>query len=57
MGFEPMPLSRRQLECRVLDRSTTVTVKWGDPNLLYNLTIHIFNSGRTSLGDAKEAGG
>ena len=25
MGFEPMPVSRRQLECRVLDRSTTVT--------------------------------
>jgi hypothetical protein len=28
MGFEPMPVSRRQLECRVLDRSTTVTVEF-----------------------------
>ena len=28
MGFEPMPVSRRQLECRVLDRSTTVTIEY-----------------------------
>lgn len=35
MGFEPMPLSRWQLECHVLDRSTTVTPAVGVDRKVY----------------------
>ena len=40
MGFEPMPLSRRQLECRVLDRSTTVTIEIDFLRKIYKLNLY-----------------
>ena len=48
MGFEPMPVSRRQLECRVLDRSTTVTIEMKRFSKLFVVVIIIIDHLRIS---------